>query len=574
MISPPVNNCYNKTLKSYVSLMTIFFLISFHHTLNAQCTLTDAACGGTEMAASGAVTIPAATTYKISAGNTSSATVTFTSNTSKLCIAGTWTGYPVGGSPGGGTIDVYGIVNNNTAWSYNGGSMILNVHVGGALTIQTFDISGGTFTITNCADMTFTGATGISTNGGTFTINNYASINVNGTITSSNSGFVFNNKPGSQMYVGNNFTFSAGTYINDAKLCVTSTSSFSGGTFTNNDCFRTTSYDVSGSGAFTNNNYLTIVGNFSNSGTNNTNNGTMVVTGNYSGSGAFILGAGSLLTCAGWTSSGNTTGPASGCAQIRATGATDLSGTFVAGNSSRVYFDDAGHPAAGFDALSGTKNSIHINDNTCTPTSYPACTMAGSACTTVLPVVLTEFKADCKNGKMEIVWTTASELNNDFFTIERTMDGTTYDAIGIVDSKALNGNSSQTLSYSFMDNSFPKEESAYLNKVFYYRLKQTDFNGQYSYSFISAAGCSNHCIGNIAVVSDNNAISINIQSICSTFVDLSVYNTLGQIVSVKRVFVEAGYNNIAMESNAIAQGLYILKASTINQTLQKKFGKQ
>lgn len=578
MISFPVNNSCNKTLKNYVSLMTIFFLISFHNTLTAQCTLTDAACTGTEMAASGAVAIPSNTTYKISAGNTSSATITFGNASSILCIEGTWTGKLTDGSPGGGTINVYGVVNSSADWSYNGGAAIINVHAGGTFSARSLSVSGGTFTVTNCADMNFTASSGdgIYSHGGTFTINNYASINITSILHSDNTNTFFNNYPGSQMYVGNNFTFSAGSYINAGKLCVTATAAFSGGTLTNNDCFRTTTFNTSGSGAFTNNNYLTVVGNFDNSGSNNTNNGTFVITGNFSGSAGLNYGSGSLLTCVNWTSNAaGHNGPASGCAQIRATGVTTFSGTITAGNSGNLYFYDSGAPGAnGFDSYSGNKNSLHVNDNTCTPTSYPACTMAGSACTTVLPVVLTEFKADCKNGNMEIVWTTASELNNDFFTIERTMDGTTYDAVGIVDSKTPNGNSSQTLSYSFVDNSFPKEESAYLNRVFYYRLKQTDFNGQYFYSFISAASCSNYCIGNVAVVSDNNAVSINIQSICSTFIDLSVYNTLGQIVSVKRVFVEAGYNNIAMESNAIAQGLYILKASTINQSIQKKFGKQ
>lgn len=598
MIFFSVNNRYNKALKNYVSLMTIFFLISFHNTLSAQCTLTDAACTGTEMAASGAVTIPSGTTYKISAGNTSSATVTFTSNTSILCIAGTWTGSPANGSPGGGTIDLYNAITSNAAWSYNGGALIINVHSGGVLSAASLEVDGGTFTITNCGTMNFTASSGdgLYAHGGTFTINNYGALNITSTLHSDNTSFTLNNKTGSYMYIGANYTFAAGTFVSDGDLCVTVTTTFSGGTFTNNKCFRTTSYTISGSGAFHNTYSIYINGNFTNSGTNNINDGIMTITGSVNNSGVFTnngrmavtgnvtnnatgwnYGAGSFLSCTNWSSnSSSNDGPASGCAQITATGSTTFSGTWSAGNSSRVYFNDTGHPAAGFDALSGTINSIHINDNTtCTPTVYPTCSNATSACaTTTLPIVLTEFRADCKNGRMEILWATASELNNDFFTIERTMDGTTYDAIGIVDSKVPNGNSSQTLSYSFVDNSFPKEESAYLNKVFYYRLKQTDFNGQYSYSFISAASCSNHCIGNIAIVSDNNALSINIQSICSTFVDLSVYNTLGQIVSVKRVFVEAGDNNVAMESNAIAQGLYILKASTINQTLQKKFGKQ
>ncbi len=174
---------------------------------------------------------------------------------------------------------------------------------------------------------------------------------------------------------------------------------------------------------------------------------------------------------------------------------------------------------------------------------------------------------------MGLIWSTASETNNDYFTIERTKDGIVYDAVGTVDSKAPGGNSTQTLTYSFTDNSFPKEESAN-NAVFYYRLKQTDFDGNYTYSFISAATCSNYCIGDIRVASENNTVFITISSICSTDVDLAIYNALGQIVSTKRVFIESGDNNLQLDANTIAHGLYILKASTTNQSFQKKFGKQ
>lgn len=551
-------------------LFTFLFQIACIDISYSQCSLTPVACTGTEMASSGSVTIPSGTTYKISSGNSSSATVTFTDATSILCIEGTWTGKPAGVSPGGGKIDVYGTISNATAWgTYSGGALTLNVYEGGTMTINSFATSGGTYAITNCGDITFTAATGISSNGGTFTINNYAAININGTLNNSNNGFTFNNRTGSQLYIGSNFTFSNGSFINSGKLCVTATTNFSGGTFTNSDCFRTTSYTISGSGAFTNNNYITVVGNLSNSGSNNTNNGTLIITGNYSGSGNFNLGAGSLLTSVDWSLGGTLNGPGTGCAQIRATGATSLSGTISAGNSGRVYFIDSGVPAAGFDILSGSKNSTNVNNNGCAPTSYPACTMAGSACTSVLPIELVQFKTDCNNGNIDLFWTTATETNNDYFTIERTKDGSSYETVGVVNSKAINGTSSQTLSYAITDHSFPREDLN--NSVVYYRLKQTDYDGNFTYSYLVPGSCSSYCISSLAVTNENNLINIHIAAICNSNIDLSIYNTLGQIVSTQHAYIESGNNTISLDRDFLANHLYIVRASTRNQVLQEKF---
>lgn len=204
---------------------------------------------------------------------------------------------------------------------------------------------------------------------------------------------------------------------------------------------------------------------------------------------------------------------------------------------------------------------------------YPA--GSGGSCATVpLPIELVGFIADCNNGKMDLNWTTATETNNDYFTIERTKDGLTYDVVGIVDSKAINGTSTQTLSYTFTDNSFPKEELGNTTKLVYYRLKQTDFDGNYTYSEIQAASCTPYCIGDISILSDHNDVLLNLFSVCSVIADFTVYNALGQIVLVKREHIETGNNTIKLDANDMAAGLYVIKVGTLHQTIQKKFGKQ
>lgn len=83
-----------------------------------------------------------------------------------------------------------------------------------------------------------------------------------------------------------------------------------------------------------------------------------------------------------------------------------------------------------------------------------------------LPIELKEFNAVCKNDIVFINWSTISETNNDFFTLEKSHDGINYNEIAQIDG---NGTSTQTNTYFYQDEKSQSEV--------YYRLKQTDFNG-------------------------------------------------------------------------------------------------
>jgi hypothetical protein len=90
-----------------------------------------------------------------------------------------------------------------------------------------------------------------------------------------------------------------------------------------------------------------------------------------------------------------------------------------------------------------------------------------------LPVGLVDFNATLSEmNDVSINWSTSSEINNDYFTIERSEDGLYWEEIQIVSGS---GNSSEMINYSILDRS-P------LDGLSYYRLKQTDFDGKFSYS--------------------------------------------------------------------------------------------
>jgi hypothetical protein len=92
----------------------------------------------------------------------------------------------------------------------------------------------------------------------------------------------------------------------------------------------------------------------------------------------------------------------------------------------------------------------------------------------VLPVSLMSFTAFNSGNYNELHWITASELNNDFFTVERSINGFEWEVVGVVDGA---GNTSSAQYYRMND------ENPYF-PVTYYRLYQTDFDGNKSYSDI------------------------------------------------------------------------------------------
>lgn len=93
----------------------------------------------------------------------------------------------------------------------------------------------------------------------------------------------------------------------------------------------------------------------------------------------------------------------------------------------------------------------------------------------VLPVSFNGFQVNQNGSNIELNWRTISEINNDYFVIERSTDSILFLQIGTVSGV---GHSSVTVNYNFIDS------TANVNQMYYYRIKQVDFDAQYSYSTI------------------------------------------------------------------------------------------
>ncbi|MFT6383879.1 MAG: hypothetical protein ACJAQR_000704, partial [Bacteroidia bacterium] len=89
-----------------------------------------------------------------------------------------------------------------------------------------------------------------------------------------------------------------------------------------------------------------------------------------------------------------------------------------------------------------------------------------------LPITLLSFTAEVEDGHVQLNWTTTAEINNDYFNVEHSVDGINFTSISRIRGA---GNSTQILNYSTIHHTLS-------NGVSYYRLKQTDFDGETSYS--------------------------------------------------------------------------------------------
>lgn len=98
-----------------------------------------------------------------------------------------------------------------------------------------------------------------------------------------------------------------------------------------------------------------------------------------------------------------------------------------------------------------------------------------------LPIKLLSFNAVAENNKsIKLYWTTATEINNKEFIVQRSSDGRSFDSIGVVNGA---GNSTTLINYQYFDKN-P------LNGISYYKLRQVDFDGRYADSKIVSVNIS------------------------------------------------------------------------------------
>jgi hypothetical protein len=177
-----------------------------------------------------------------------------------------------------------------------------------------------------------------------------------------------------------------------------------------------------------------------------------------------------------------------------------------------------------------------------------------------LPIELLYFEAACDNNEILIRWTTATETNNDYFSLEKSLDGIQFMNLAVIDGA---GNSSGMRDYSFRDKSLAPGRA-------YYRLKQTDFNGKYSYSpLASAEGCGNDLDWLYAVPGEGQLGVVFSSSREESFTAV-LYDVAGKIVIKQPITASKGINHLSLTSTRLASGVYTLTLNNASRALTTK----
>lgn len=175
-----------------------------------------------------------------------------------------------------------------------------------------------------------------------------------------------------------------------------------------------------------------------------------------------------------------------------------------------------------------------------------------------LPVEWLRLSAECNKGLITIKWSTATELNADYFTIEKSIDGINFNAIENI---IASGNSSTIKNYYTID------KDTY-SGISYYRIRETDFNSSYIISkMMVVVGCSND---DVFVYGNEGGLSLNINAIDEGKYTIQLYDMLGKKVMDEIQNVNKGENHFKLVSNNLSSSIYIAKVYNGNTSITKK----
>jgi len=175
---------------------------------------------------------------------------------------------------------------------------------------------------------------------------------------------------------------------------------------------------------------------------------------------------------------------------------------------------------------------------------------------TILPITLLSFNAACDNHHALIKWSTAMELNNDYYSIERSINGSDWQLAGQV---KCAGNSNTIRNYSFAD----AEQSA---AVTWYRLRQTDLDGKFTFSKVISLGTCTPAPTELSIGPNpgNGIFKLSFTGDKDQVHALSVYDLLGQ-----KVYGSPHYQSIIDLSDK-QEGTYFLHLQIASKVIVKK----
>lgn len=182
-----------------------------------------------------------------------------------------------------------------------------------------------------------------------------------------------------------------------------------------------------------------------------------------------------------------------------------------------------------------------------------------------LPIELTSFAANCgsKSGDIEITWSTASEQNNAYFTLERSKDAVAWESVTTVPG-AMNSNT--PINYSYTDH-----VSA---TGYYYRLSQTDVNGDHEmfnpiYINCGSANSGVDLINAYVNVGGSTVVVFRVPD--NQDYTLDIYDLRGRKLARTLGAATKGVNQVSLDVQGFSDAIYLVTLNTGGESLSKKF---
>ncbi|TAE87102.1 MAG: T9SS C-terminal target domain-containing protein [Bacteroidetes bacterium] len=170
-----------------------------------------------------------------------------------------------------------------------------------------------------------------------------------------------------------------------------------------------------------------------------------------------------------------------------------------------------------------------------------------------LPVVMRSFTGSANRGDAILRWSTASEYNSRGFSLERSFDGRIFKEVTFINSA---GNSNRTNSYSYAD-----REVLVSNKTVYYRLKQVDLSGEYTYTNVVIVNSGNRNTTEVVIYPNPvlDVLSVEVESNIEANAKMVITDITGKVVKNLDMRLVEGFNKFSFgEVVELTNGVYIV----------------
>ena len=181
--------------------------------------------------------------------------------------------------------------------------------------------------------------------------------------------------------------------------------------------------------------------------------------------------------------------------------------------------------------------------------------LGGSSISSPLPVELAAFDVTCTEGTARINWTTASEVNNHYFTVERSADDVTWTILATVPGA---GNSNSPLQYTVTDDR-PEEW------ITYYRLRQTDYNGTEELFSEKSIYCTGNAADGLLLYPNPATDQVTLSLYINEFSDASIgiSDARGAVLrTINWPALDKGMHTRTIPLEGMAPGMYIMRVQT------------